>query len=134
VRRPGEYVRDSDEGTAARTLTGMSYESDQLDALAGESFRLGDLLDYQDGAIVSRTLINREAATLTVFAVDETQSISEHTAPHDALLQVLDGTAAVTIDGEEYELQAGETLVLPADEPHAVRAVSAFKMLLTMVR
>ena len=112
----------------------MSHESDQLDDLEGGPFRLGDLLDYQKGAIVSRTLIDRDTTTLTVFAVAETQSISEHTAPHDALLQVLDGTAAVTVDGEEHELQAGETLVLPADEPHAVRAVSTFKMLLPMVR
>lgn len=112
----------------------MDHESDQLDELQGNPFRLEELLDYQEGAIVSRTLIDREAATVTLFAVAETQSISEHTAPHDALLQVLDGTVAVTVDDAEYELGAGETLVLPAEVPHAVAAVSEFKMLLTMVR
>jgi len=107
---------------------------DRLADLAGSTLELDDLIDYQDGAIVSRTLVDREAATLTVFACDEGQTISEHTAPHEALLQVLDGTAKVTIDGTDYELQAGESIVFPADTPHAVAAVDRFKMLLTMVR
>jgi len=107
---------------------------DQLADLAGSVLELETLLDYQDGAIVSRTLVDREAATLTVFACDADQTISEHTAPHEALLQVLDGTARVTIDGTDYELSAGESIVMPADTPHAVAAVDRFKMLLTMVR
>ena len=112
----------------------MEKERDQLDDLAGAVFQLPDLLDYQDGAIVSRTLVDKEPTTLTVFAVDEGQSISEHTAPHDALLQVLDGTARVAIGDETYELATGESIVFPAGEPHAVDAPSRFKMLLTMVR
>lgn len=107
---------------------------DRLADLAGSTLELDDLLEYQDGAIVSRTLLDREAATLTVFACDEGQTISEHTAPHEALLQVLDGTAEVTIDGTDHELAAGESIVFPADTPHAVAAVEPFKMLLTMVR
>ena len=106
----------------------------QLEGLEGAPFRFSDLIDYQDGAIVSRTLIDEEAATLTVFALDQGQTISEHSAPHDAILQVVDGTGAVTIDGEEYALEAGEAIAMPAEVPHAVAAPSRFKMVLTMVR
>lgn len=107
---------------------------DQLHELAGTAFELGTLVDYQSGAIVSRTLVDDEAVTITVFAFGEGERLSEHTAPHDALLQVLDGTALVTVDGEDHEVGAGESLDLLADEPHAVDAPSAFKMVLTMVR
>lgn len=107
---------------------------EQLRALTGETFELTDLLDYQEGAIVSRALVDDESVTVTVFAFDERERLSEHTAPHDAILQVVDGTALVTIDGEEYEVDDGETLVLPAEKPHAVEALSQFKMFLTMLR
>ncbi|MFW5956641.1 MAG: cupin domain-containing protein [Halorhabdus sp.] len=105
-----------------------------LTDLAGSVFELEDLLDYQDGAIVSRTLVDRDAATVTMFACDASQTISEHTAPHEALLEVLDGTARVTIDGTDAELDAGESIVFPAETPHAVAAPERFKMLLTMIR
>lgn len=107
---------------------------EQLRALTGETFELTDLLDYQEGAIVSRALVDDESVTVTVFAFDERERLSEHTAPHDAILQVVDGTALVTIDGEEYEVDDGETLVLPAEKPHAVEALSQFKMFLAMIR
>lgn len=112
----------------------MSSQNDQLDEIQGEVLQLADLIDYQTGATVSRTLVDRESATLTVFAFDEGESLSEHTAPHDALLQVLDGHATITIDGEDYELQGGESIVMPADVPHAVAAETRFKMFLTMVQ
>lgn len=109
-------------------------DREQLHELVGDVFELTDLIDYQSGAIVSRALVDDETVTFTVFAFDETERLSEHTAPHDAILQVLDGTAAITVDGERYEVTAGETIVLPANEPHAVDAVSEFKMVLTMIR
>lgn len=112
----------------------MASDSDSLEELDGSVFDLADLVAYQPGAIVSRTLINEESATLTAFALAEGQRISEHSAPHTALLQVTDGTGSITIDGDEYELDAGESIVLPASVPHAVEAPSRFKMLLTMVR
>lgn len=101
---------------------------------AGETFVPGDLVDYQAGAIVSRTLIERDGGTVTVFALEEGQSISEHTAPHDALALIIDGTGTLVIDGEEFEIKAGESLVLPAERPHSVRADDRFKMLLAMIR
>ena len=112
----------------------MEKDKDQLDQISGEVFELEDLMDYQEGAVVSRTLVDKEDVTLTVFAFDHDQTLSEHTAPHDALLQVLDGTAKVIIDGKDYILEEGETIVMPAEIPHAVEAESRFKMFLTMVK
>jgi len=112
----------------------MEKDRDQLDQLSGEVFEVADLLAYQEGAIVSRALVDKEAVTMTMFALDEGQSISEHSAPHEAVMRVLDGTATVTISDEEYEVEAGEGLVFPPEEPHALDAQQRFKMLLTMIR
>jgi quercetin dioxygenase-like cupin family protein len=105
-----------------------------LDDLAGTVFEIADLIEYQPGAVVSRTLVDEDAVTLTVFAFDEREGLSEHTAPHDAILQVVDGTARVSIEDADHAVEAGESIVLPADVPHAVESVSAFKMFLTMIR
>ncbi|MFO7990926.1 MAG: cupin domain-containing protein [Thermoplasmata archaeon] len=112
----------------------MEKDSDQLDEIKEKVFELKNLVEYQPGSVVSRTLVDKETVTLTLFAFDEGQTLSEHTAPHDALLQVLEGRSRVIIEGEEYELQGGETIVMPADVPHAVEAVDRFKMFLTMVK
>lgn len=92
------------------------------------------LVDYQEGAVVSRTLIKKTAGTVTVFAFDGGQALSEHTTPYDALVQVLDGRAEVTIAGAPYAVGAGEMVILPGHVPHAVRAPERFKMVLTMIR
>jgi len=105
-----------------------------LHELAGAAFGVRDLVDYQSGSVVSRTLLDDEAVTATVFAFDEGERLGEHTAPHDAILRVVDGTARVTVEGEEHEVREGEAIVLPANEPHAVGAISRFKMFLTMIR
>lgn len=112
----------------------MEKDSDQLDKIKERVLELPKLVEYQPGSVVSRTLVDKEKVTLTLFAFDEGQTLSEHTAPHDAILQVLEGKARVIINGEPYELQGGETIVMPADEPHAVEAVDRFKMFLTMVK
>ena len=96
--------------------------------------RLADMAAYQDGAIVSRQITKADAGNVTLFAFDAGQELSEHTAPFDALVQVLDGAAEVTIAGQRFPLRAGEAIILPAGQPHAVKAVSRFKMLLTMIR
>jgi quercetin dioxygenase-like cupin family protein len=96
--------------------------------------RMSDLIQYQDGAVVSRILLKSPAGSVTLFAFDELQVISEHTTPHEALIHVLDGKAEVTIDGIPYPVSQGEMLVLPANHPHAVTALSKFKMVLTMLR
>lgn len=117
-----------------RTEDTMDKNRDQLDELVGETFEVADLVAYQEGSIVSRTLVDTESATVTVFALADGQTISEHSAPHDAIMQVLDGTATVSVGDETYEVCAGEGLVFPADVPHALDARQPFKMLLTMVR
>jgi len=108
--------------------------TDAVEDIAGEVLTLEDSIDYQDGAVVSRTLIDRESATLTVFAFDAGERLSEHTAPHEALVQVLDGTVTITLDGEEHALANGESMLMPAEVPHAVDATERTKLLITMVR
>lgn len=99
-----------------------------------EAVRLPDLVAYQQGAVVSRTILKRAAGTVTLFAFDEGQGLSEHTAPFDALVQVLEGDAEVTIAGTLHRLSAGATILMPANQPHALTARAPFKMLLTMIR
>jgi quercetin dioxygenase-like cupin family protein len=95
---------------------------------------LVDMVSYQDGAVVSRTLIDKKTGTVTLFSFGEGQGLSEHTAPFDALVQVLDGEAEITIAGKPYHLDAGEIIVMPAGVPHALKAARRFKMMLTMIR
>lgn len=101
---------------------------------ASEGVRLADLVNYQEGAVVSRTLLKRPTGTVTVFAFDAEQGLSEHTSPFDALVHVLEGQAEITIAGTLLSASAGECLLLPAHQPHAVKATTPFKMLLTMIR
>jgi quercetin dioxygenase-like cupin family protein len=105
---------------------------------AGRAFaqpvKFADLIDYQDGSVVSRTIIDKETGTVTLFAFEKGQGLSEHTAPFDALVHILDGEAEVTISGKPFLLAAGEMVIMPANEPHALKAVARFKMVLTMVR
>jgi quercetin dioxygenase-like cupin family protein len=102
--------------------------------LLAQALNLKDLAAYQDHSIVSREIIKKPAGTVTVFAFDEGEGLSEHTAPFDALVHVLEGTAEVFIDGVPHTVQAGEMIIMPAHRPHALKAVSRFKMLLVMVR
>ena len=96
--------------------------------------RLVDLVAYQKGSVVSRTVIDKKAGTVTLFSFDEEQGLSEHTAPFDALVYVLDGEAEVSISGNPLHMREGEMTIMPANQPHALKAVKRFKMLLTMIR
>ncbi len=95
---------------------------------------LADMIDYQTGSVVSRTLIKKETGTVTIFAFAEDQGLSEHTAPFDAMVTLLDGVADITISGNKVTLKTGEMIVMPANEPHALKAVEPFKMMLVMIR
>ena len=101
---------------------------------AGEAIDLASLVDYASDSIVSRQLAKNDAGTLTLFAFDEGQSLSEHTTPFDAVVQILDGEAKLIIGGKTVPAKAGQLVVMPADVPHAVKATQRFKMLLTMSR
>ncbi len=102
--------------------------------LAARVLHTAELVHYQEGAVVSRTLINQKTGTVTLFAFDAGQELSEHTAPYDALAQVLDGETEITIAGQAHQLKAGDAIIMPANDPHAVKALTRFKMMLTMIR
>jgi quercetin dioxygenase-like cupin family protein len=102
--------------------------------LEAQAVNLAGSIDYQEGSVVSRTLIDKKAGTVTLFAFDAGQGLSEHTAPFDALVYVFDGEAEVVISGKAVRLKTGEITVMPAGKPHAVKAISRFKMMLIMVR
>lgn len=95
---------------------------------------LVDMVEYQKEAVVSKTIIEKKTGTVTLFAFDQGQSLSEHTAPFDALVQVLDGDVEIKISGNPFHLKQGEIIIMPANKPHALKAVRKFKMLLTMIR
>lgn len=92
------------------------------------------MIEYQKGSVVSRTLIDKKTGTLTLFSFDKGQGLSEHTAPFDALVYILDGEAEISISGKPFHLQAGEMIIMPANNPHALKAIERFKMMLVMIR
>jgi quercetin dioxygenase-like cupin family protein len=109
-------------------------EQDQNVVRAADVKQLVDLLQYQDGSIVSRVLLKNKGGTVTLFAFDVGEGLSDHTAPFDALEVVTDGEAEVEITGESFTVRQGETIILPANQPHAVKATKKFKMILIMIR
>jgi len=102
--------------------------------IIGVAAGLDGLIAYQAGAVVSRTLIDKPAGTVTLFAFDKGQGLSEHTAPFDAMVNVIDGEVEVTISGKPMKLKQGEMVIMPADKPHALKAFSRFKMMLVMIK
>ncbi len=98
-----------------------------------KAVKLTDLIEYQEGSVVSRTIIDKKAGTVTLFAFDQGQGLSEHTAPYDAIVHVLEGEVQVTISGKTIKVSQGEMTIIPAGEPHALTVLSKFKMLLTMI-
>ena len=103
-------------------------------SLIGKALSLDELVQYQADSVVSKTLIDKKIGTLTLFSFDAGQGLSEHTAPFDAYIQIVDGEAEVTIEGELHTVTAGQMIIMPANKPHAVKAVKPFKMLLVMIR
>ncbi len=114
----------------------MEHNKNQTgeEKLVARAIKLTDLVDYQEGSVVSRTIIDKETGTVTLFAFDEGQGLSEHTAPFDALVYLLDGEAQIFISGKPLRLKEGEIVIMPANQPHALKAVKKFKMILTMIR
>ena len=102
--------------------------------LIGKALTMNDLVGYSDGSVVSKTLIDKKIGTLTLFSFDAGQGLSEHTAPYDAFVQIVDGEAEVTISGEPHTVATGQMIIMPANIPHELKAVKPFKMLLVMIR
>lgn len=113
---------------------GQDFKHSGSGDLTGQVVSLAELVAYQDGAVVSRTVIQKKTGTVTLFSFDEGQGLSEHTAPFDALVYILDGEAEVTISGKSMNLKTGEMVIMPANEPHALNAVKKFKMMLVMIK
>jgi len=99
-----------------------------------EILDLNEMISYQDSSVVSRQITKSEGGNMTLFAFDSGQELSEHTAPFDALVHVLEGQAEIIISGKSFQLGSGQAIIMPANDPHSVRATSQFKMLLTMIR
>ena len=102
--------------------------------IVGCKVGLSGFIDYQKGSVVSKEIIRKDAGTISLFAFDEGQGLSEHTAPYDALVYVIDGKAGITISGKDSILEAGEMIIMPANEPHSLKAAKRFKMLLVMIK
>ena len=112
----------------------MSDNESVLDACVGKSRQLNSLVEYAADSIVSKTILDKSVGTITLFAFDKGQKLSEHTAPYNAVVQIIDGSARLMIGGGEVKAVAGEIIIMPANVPHAVTAEEKFKMLLTMIR
>ncbi len=104
------------------------------DPVLGKPLKLPDMVSYQEGAVVSRTIIDKKAGSVTLFSFDAGQGLSEHTAPYDAMVMVIDGEAEIAISGNLSTLKAGEMIIMPAGKPHALKAVKRFKMALVMIK
>jgi len=102
--------------------------------LSGQTINLADLIDYQIGSVVSREIMKKANGSITLFAFDEGEGLSEHTAPYDAALEILEGEAEIKLSGKNNNLKMGEMIIMPAGEPHSVKALGKFKMLLTMIK
>jgi quercetin dioxygenase-like cupin family protein len=105
--------------------------SEQIKA---KSLNVNNLIDYQDNSVVSREIIKKETGTVTIFAFDKGEGLSEHTAPFDAMVQIIDGTAEIVISGNKNIVKEGEMIIMPGNIPHALNAIERFKMVLTMIR
>ncbi len=103
-------------------------------SIVSQVINLKESVDYQAGSVVSKTLIGKKSGTATLFAFDAGQGLSEHTAPYDALVHIVDGEAEITISGVSYTVKEGEIIIMPANEPHALTAQKAFKMMLVMIK
>ncbi len=102
--------------------------------LTAKTENMKNLVDYQECAVVSKEILKKDTGTVTLFAFDQGQGLSEHTAPYDALVCVLDGESEITISGKTHTVKEGEMIIMPADEPHALKAKKRFKMMLVMIR
>ncbi len=105
-----------------------------MEDIKGKVLKTADLIEYQDGSVVSREIIRKDTGTVTIFAFDKGEGLSEHTAPFDAMVQIIDGKAEISISGNKNVLEAGEMIIMPANEPHALKALEKYKMVLTMIR
>ena len=109
-------------------------KNNDIRSLDSQAIQPVDLINYQSGSVVSREIIKKPNGSITIFAFDEDEGLSEHTAPYDAIIQILEGDAEIALSGKGYNLKGGEMIIMPAGKPHSVKAMTKFKMLLTMIK
>jgi quercetin dioxygenase-like cupin family protein len=129
-----EKKQERKESEEENQMSDKKRKATVLQECLGKGQRLADMVEYAENSIVSKTILDKPAGTLTLFAFDRGQKLSEHTAPFDAVVQIVDGAAQLTISGEDVSVSAGEIIIMPGNVPHAVAAEEKFKMLLTMIR
>lgn len=116
------------------TIAKTERTDKKREELKGKVLSLKELVDYQEGTVASRMIINRKAGSITLFSFDENEGLSEHTAPYDATVTILEGECEVWVAGQTLQMKAGDTIIFPANAPHALSAITRFKMTLTMIR
>ncbi len=129
-----EKKKERRESEEEINMSDEKHKATVLQACLSKGQTLADMVEYADNSIVSKTILDKPAGTITLFAFDRGQKLSEHTAPFDAVVQIIDGAAQLTIGGEDVNVSAGEIIIMPGNVPHAVAAEEKFKMLLTMIR
>jgi quercetin dioxygenase-like cupin family protein len=129
-----ERKKERRESEEEINMSDEKHKATVLQACLGKGQRLADMVEYAENSIVSKTILDKPAGTITLFAFDRGQKLSEHTAPFDAVVQIVDGAARLTIGGEGVNVSAGQIIIMPGNVPHAVAADEKFKMLLTMIR
>ena len=129
-----DFLPGEQQSPEVLRVSGEKNEHPGREELLGKVFSLKDLVAYQDGTVASRMIIFKDAGNITLFSFDEGEGLSEHTAPFDAVVTILDGECEVWVAGETHRLKEGETIIFPANKPHALSAVTRFKMMLTMIR
>jgi len=115
-------------------MSKITEDNSNGNEILAKPWRLKELTAYQQSAVVSRTLVDQESGTVTIFAFDAGQGLSEHTAPYDAIVIVVEGNVNIKISGESFDLKEGEMIIMPANKPHALKAVTKFKMILIMIK
>lgn len=137
---PLTYINDTAEGGSIQLNQNIDKEDEmaiginQKEELLAKVIKLKDLTEYQEHSVVSREIIGKAAGTMTVFAFDKGEGLSEHSAPFDAAVYILDGEAEIRIEGQPHVVKEGEMLIMPANKPHALKAIAPYKMLLVLIR
>ena len=118
----------------SQTRKSMGTKDSADENLLAKVIDTSSLVEYQDGSVISRTIVKKDVGTVTIFAFDEGEGLSEHTAPFDALVQIIDGEAEISINGKSLRATEGQLVIMPANKPHALKAIKRFKMVLIMIR
>jgi quercetin dioxygenase-like cupin family protein len=129
-----QYRTGKEEGMAEYKMENPDKPDKKRDELKGKVLALKDLVNYADGTVASRMIVSRKAGNITLFSFDENEGLSEHTAPFDAVVTILEGECEVWVAGQTYRMREGETIIFPANVPHALSAITKFKMTLTMIK